>query len=83
MIYATSQVHISDLANIYLRIVDKIVSSDPPTTSAYSRYYIGMASERDIKTIATGIAEQMKAHGALPSAKVQSLTPAQAGPMAK
>ncbi|VDC03931.1 unnamed protein product [Peniophora sp. CBMAI 1063] len=70
-------VHIDDLVDLYLRLLEVIVSGEQANDSSYARYYIGDSTEIPFKTVAEVYGTELTRLGLLPTAKVESIPRAQ------
>jgi hypothetical protein len=76
------QVHISDVMNLYLLVINYALSFYPsaPPTSPYERYYIANTRHETFNVIATHFATALHKLGKIPSAEVARVTLGDANP---
>lgn len=67
------QVHIDDLLDLYLRVVEVIVSGRQADDSPYARFYIGSSTEITFRTVAEVYGSELTRLGLLPTAEVESV----------
>ena len=63
------EIHISDLAALYLLVLNHALENYPPSTTAYERYYIGSSEILPWKTVADIVAKGLHKRGKLPVAE--------------
>ena len=67
------QVHIDDLLDLYLRVLDVILSGKQANDSSYTRFYIGSSTEIPFRTVAEVHGSELTRLGMLSSAEVESV----------
>ncbi|TDL19371.1 NAD-binding protein [Rickenella mellea] len=76
-------VHIDDILDLYLKVVDLALSTNGPAkTSPYERYFIGSVEQSTNKELMEAIAKRIHASGKLPTAEPKSVTAEEAGMLA-
>ena len=65
--------HIDDLVDLYLRVLDVVLSGRQADDSPYTRFYIGSSTEVPFRTVAEVYGSELTRLGLLSSAEVESV----------
>jgi hypothetical protein len=77
------QVHIADLAELYLLVFKYALSNNPPSNTPYERYFIGSHEEISWGKVVEAYGKSLYRRGKIPSQDVVSKTLEEAGPVAR
>ena len=78
------QIHVDDLASLYVILVQKLLGAagQQLSSSPYERYIIASAENRvPYKTVATRLAQELYKHGRLDDPEPVSVSSREAGPL--
>ena len=70
MSFAIWQIHISDLADLYLRALNYSLTNDPPKDTSYERYYFGTHEVITWGKIAEAYGKELHHFGKIESSEV-------------